>query len=190
MVVANYGTNAPISILLGNGNGTFKTVASYAVGSDIASVAVGDFNGDSKPDLAVGTTNGSSVAILLGNGDGTFSGPSFVAVGGSGAFCYAGLAVGDFNGDGKLDVAATGVNVLIPSPDPFAGFVAIMLGNGDGTFKAATDIPTGGDYPSSIAVADLNHDSKPDLVVANRKQPKRLHHAGQRQWHLLLGTAR
>src|SRR5439155_1239735 len=71
LVVAN-SLGDTVSVLLGNGDGTFRPAANYAVGTDPRSVAVGDFNGDGKPDLAVANTGSSTISVLLGNGDGTF----------------------------------------------------------------------------------------------------------------------
>ncbi|MFZ0817532.1 MAG: VCBS repeat-containing protein, partial [Candidatus Sulfotelmatobacter sp.] len=138
----------------------FEVPPQYAAGLGPTAVAVGDFNGDGKLDLAVsdncpasgcGSNPSSTVSILLGNGDGTFQPPVSYAVGD----IPAGVVVGDFNGDGKLDLA-----VLT------SDFVAILLGNGDGTFQAAVDYGTPG-RSSSVAVGDFNGDGKPDLVVTN-----------------------
>jgi large repetitive protein len=86
---------------LGNGDGTFQAAVNYAVGSWPSSVAVGDFKGDGKLDLAVTNSGSNNVSVLLGNGDGTF-GATVNYGAGSGP---ASLAVGDFNGDGKPDLA-------------------------------------------------------------------------------------
>lgn len=105
LAVANTGGKT-ITILLGDGQGGFREGASYGVGLGAASVAVGDFNNDGKLDLAVAVEGvnlnyGATVKILLGNGDGTFQAPFAYEVG----TAPNSVAVGDFNGDGNLDLA-------------------------------------------------------------------------------------
>ena len=92
-----------VSVLLGKGDGTFQTQKTYAVGNGPNSVAVGDFNGDGKADLAVANYD-NNVSVLLGNGDGTFQTQTTYAVGNG----PRSVAVGDFNGDGKADLAVAG----------------------------------------------------------------------------------
>src|SRR6185503_13124697 len=87
-------------ILLGNGNGTLGTAVGYTVGFGPGSIALGDFNGDEKLDLAVSNYYSRNVSILLGNGNGTFGTVTTLSSLGGGT-----IAVGDFNGDGKLDFA-------------------------------------------------------------------------------------
>jgi len=144
LVTANDRDNN-LSVLLGQGKGTFRLVARYPVGKNPNSVAVGDFNGDGKLDLVTANYLGNSVSILLGNGDGTFQAAVNYA-GGNGP-----VAVGDFNGDGKLDLVTTN---------------SVLLGKGDGTFKAAVNYAVG-TGPQSVAVGDFNGDGKLDLVTAN-----------------------
>ncbi len=132
----------------------FGPPTSFAVGLTPYSVAVGDFNGDGKPDLATANFGGGTVSVLLGNGNGTF-GPATDFKVGSNPFS---IAVGDFNGDGipDLAVANNGSNT-----------VSVLLGNGNGTLRPATDFKVGSN-PFSIAVGDFNGDGTPDLAVANR----------------------
>jgi hypothetical protein len=149
------GTNGGVTILLGNGNGTFKSAGVIqTTGPDSWSVAVGDFNSDGKTDLAVANASSNNVTILLGNGDGTFTAqPVSPPTGDFPQF----VTVADFNGDGIPDLAvANGDDVV----------VSILLGNGDGTFTAAPSVNTDSG-PVSIAVADFNGDGIPDLAVAN-----------------------
>ena len=148
-----HGGGGTLSVVLGNGNGTFQAPVSYATGADSTHLAVGDFNGDGKLDLVSTDGADNTVSILLGNGDGTFQARSAF---GTGTFPIA-VATGDFNGDGKLDLAVT---------DASANTVSILLGNGDGTFQAPVDYTTGRD-PQAVFVADFNGDGKLDLAVGN-----------------------
>jgi hypothetical protein len=162
--------NGSVGVLLGNGDGTFQTAVVYGSGGhEPYSVAVADVNGDGKPDLLVANycasnsnncSNGE-VGVLLGNGDGTFQ---TAVTYGSGGFFADSVAVADVNGDGKPDlvVANTGG---VPSCLGGGG-VGVLLGNGDGTFQTAVTYCSGGNNPVSVAVADVNGDGKPDLVVA------------------------
>jgi len=150
LAVANYNDNT-VSVLLGNGDGTFATAATYAVGSGPAWIAVGDFNGDGHLDMAVANAGGG-VSILLGNGDGTFqSAVNYPA----GPTPYV-VATADFNGDGKLDLAVA----------DNGGGVAILLGNGNGTFQAPVYYAAGNN-PYSLAVGDFRSNGKLDLAVVN-----------------------
>ena len=156
LVVANYGdfgTNH-VSILIGNGDGTFAAAVNYGVGTAPAwSVAVADLNGDGKPDLAVANYGSNNVSILLGNGDGTFAAAVNYPVGDA----PFSLAIGDLNGDGKPDLAVANY---------FGGSVSVLLGTGSGSFLPA--INTAGFFgPNSLVIADLNRDGRPDLAVAN-----------------------
>jgi uncharacterized protein (TIGR03437 family) len=147
VVANNVIAGGGISVLLGNGDGTFRTAAHHLAGTDPFSVAVGDFNGDGKADIAVGDI--ASVNILLGNGDGTFL--PFVTLSYTGAADNSAIVVGDFNGDGKADIAASGING-----------VGILLGKGDGTFEPGVVYPAGN---GSMVSGDFNGDGKEDLAV-------------------------
>jgi hypothetical protein len=145
------------SILLGNGDGTFTQGASLNIGGV---VTVADFNGDGKLDLAVCNGAQNNVTILLGNGDGTFTTASGSPIT-VGTQPWA-LVAGDFNNDGKLDLA------IVNRPNSGYGSVTLLLGNGDGTFAQASGSPyTVGHSPDAIAAADFNGDGKLDLAVAN-----------------------
>ena len=152
LVVSN-GGRSNVSILLGNGDGTFQTAVNYSVGSGPYSVAVGDFNGDGRLDLVAANSAANSVSLLLGNGDGTFKSAVDYAVGSTPFW----VAVGDFNRDGKLDLAVANSG---------SNNVSVLLGKGDGTFEAAINYATGSE-PASVAVEDFNGDGKLDLAVAN-----------------------
>ncbi len=96
---ANNAILGTVSVMLGNGDGTFQPALQFSAGANSREVAVGDFNRDGVPDLAVG--NSTNVAVLLGNGDGTFQSPQSFIDFGSPLFMLA----GDFNNDGKPDIA-------------------------------------------------------------------------------------
>jgi hypothetical protein len=148
-------TSATLGVMLGNGDGSFGPVKTLpgVVPPQVTGMAVADLNGDKKPDLIViagsfnGTTLSGSMFVFLGNGDGTFAAP---------VSYYAGTAnrnvvAADFNGDGTIDVAVGSSHG-----------VALLLGNGDGTFRPAT-------FPFPVLfnvtlTADLNGDGKADLV--------------------------
>jgi FG-GAP-like repeat/FG-GAP repeat len=158
VVVANRGSSN-VSVLLGNGDGTLQPAVNYPVGTNPSSVQIGDFNGDGKLDLIVANEASSTLSALLGNGDGTFQSQMVTNL--STGLYPSALAVGDFNGDKKLDVA---VLVSVPQQNSYA--IAVLPGNGDGTFQAAVNYSTGA-QPSSIQTGDFNGDGKPDLVTLN-----------------------
>ena len=154
-----FGGTSQVQIYLGNGNGTFQLGETYAVGTQPSSIAVADFRNDGKLDLAVGCSAGIGVSVLLGNGNGTFQQAVDYSVPGGGY----GVAAADLNGDGKPDIAVA--NFSLPGSPPTT-VVSVLLGNGDGTFQAATNYPSGSEN-TYIAIGDFNNDKKPDLVVTD-----------------------
>jgi sugar lactone lactonase YvrE len=153
-VVGDYISSGGVSILLGNGDGTFTAMApNLDTSADFGQIATGDFNGDGIPDLVATNyfEDGSAPTIFLGKGDGTFTSAaaSFPL-----DYFPTSIAVGDFNGDGVLDLAFSDLNG-----------VEIALGVGDGTFKETSASPIL--VPSelySLVVGDFNHDGKLDIA--------------------------
>jgi hypothetical protein len=149
-----------VIILLGNGNGNFTEANGGPVVLNDGTptwAAVGDFNGDGIPDLAVADDNSAenSVTILTGNGDGTFA-PALGSPVAGGLNPFS-LAVGDFDGSGHQDLAVA---------DSYNYQVTILLGHGDATFLQ-TETVLVGNVPYAISVGDFNRDGIPDLAVAN-----------------------
>src|SRR6266481_8101499 len=149
-----------VAILSGNGDGTFSgsNLPFYSNNFDTGghlptSVAVGDFNNDGYPDLAIANLDSGTVSILMGKGDGSFNSPSTISVGSR----PTSVGVGDFNGDQVLDLA-------VANGDD--GTVTILTGKRDGTFPTSATFSVG-NRPTSIAAGDLNGDGILDLVVAN-----------------------
>ncbi|MCU1281246.1 MAG: hypothetical protein JWM53_4792 [bacterium] len=147
--------NNKVSVLIGNGDGTFQIAVDYATtdGGPRAMV-VADMNGDHKADLV--TTEGNVIDVFLGNGDGTFKA---AIEGGTGGSAILGqLGTGDLNGDGLLDVATS---------DTSSHEISVFLGNGDGTVKVGLVTSLGNVAPGGIAIANFNADTTLDVVTAN-----------------------
>jgi len=160
-------TMGEISVLLGNGDGTFQPPVTYAVGSVPSAIVTGDFTGDGRidlavvgPDSALGYTNMGELSVLLGNGDGTFQPAVQYAMMGS---YITAIAAGDFTGDGRIDLAVAGYN---GNSNPILGEVSVLLGNGDGTFQPAVQYAVGSS-PSAMVAGDFTGDGHLDLAVAN-----------------------
>jgi hypothetical protein len=157
LAVADYGAypdrSNTVSILLGNGNGTFGAPQAFQVGHAAACVSIGDFNRDSRSDLAVCNYNDNNVSILLGNGNGTFQAAGTVAVGAAPWM----IVVEDFTGDQIPDMIVSG---------HWSDIVSVVRGNGDGTFRPHVWYVTGRG-PTGIALADFNGDGKRDVVTTN-----------------------
>lgn len=164
------GVEGTVGVLLGNGDGTFRTATTYNSGARSSrSIAVADVNGDNKLDLLVESQcatgyllcrNGIA-SVLLGYGDGRFGTAVTYDTGAQGGVS---IMVRDVSNDGVPDLVVT--NGTAPNGG-YGGSVAVLLGKGDGSFQAAVLYSSGGDPAQSAAVADVNGDGKPDLVVGN-----------------------
>lgn len=155
LLIANLYNNT-IRVLLGNGSGQFTD----APGSPISImtgpiyIAVADFNGDSKLDLATANYNSNNVTILIGNGSGSFSISSTVS---TGNYPYS-IDAADFNLDGNADLVTCNVN---------SNDVYILLGNGAGGFAVSGTPLSAGGMPYHVVSGKLNSDNFPDFAVAN-----------------------
>src|SRR5205807_548270 len=131
---------------------SFAPASNFGVGAGPFSVALGDFNGDGKPDLATANNGSANVSVLLGDGSGTFGASTGFPAGDH----PDGIAAGDFNGDGKLDLATA---------NAASGDVSVLLGNGSGGFGAPASFGVGS-FPTAVAVGDFNRDGRLDLVAS------------------------
>jgi hypothetical protein len=151
-------TPRSLSVLLGNGDGSFRPAVTTDVPNSFPSLAVGDFNSDGRADVALPTAgNGANPAleVLLGNGDGSFQPNHRILSLGQAALS---VTAGDFDRNGTLDlVTANGSS----------GTLSLLLGNGDGTFQPRTDLTVGA-APRAVAVGDFNGDGRLDVVAAQQ----------------------
>jgi hypothetical protein len=161
-MTANFDANT-VSVVLGKGDGTFFDIGpGIPTNSAFPSQTItADFNNDGIPDLALvngdGQTPGNSVSILLGKQRGGFETAKVFAA----ALNPIGLAAGDFNHDGHLDLAVAAAGESAES----TGSLGILLGNGDGTFRAPHLFDPGPGRPTTVAVADFNGDGNLDVVL-------------------------
>jgi hypothetical protein len=199
IVTGNFGfeTNGNVSVLLSNGNGTFRSKVDYVTASRPASVAIGDLNADGRMDLAVsaGVYGDAALSILLGNGDGSFAPKTDYVEDRSGH-----VTIADVNGDGHCDVVTSqhvlfgngsgGFGPIVPHASSGSGVAAgdlngdgkmdllsgstMLLGNGDGTFGTEPltyEVARAMEQAASVSVCDLNGDGNQDLVIPNYDVP-------------------
>ena len=144
-----------ISVLAGNGDGTFQPGVRHATGVGAVSVSVGDVNADGRPDLLAAALSsagaGSSALVLLASADGAFEAPRAFATGSR----PNSVGIGDFDGDGRTDVATANSDA------------DILLGTGDGSFVEAPKYGAER-HADSVTAGDFNRDGAPDLAVANQ----------------------
>jgi FG-GAP-like repeat/PASTA domain/FG-GAP repeat len=156
LAAANSGLNQrgkTVSVLLNKHDGSFKAKRDYTTGRGAYSVAIGDLNGDRKPDLATADNYANTVSVLVNRGDGSFRAKRDYATGRGAYF----VAIGDLNGDGKPELATANAD---------ADSVSVFINRGDGSFARRHNYATGS-APVSVAIGDLNGDGKPDLATAN-----------------------
>ncbi|MEG3991599.1 SBBP repeat-containing protein, partial [Microcoleus sp. S28C3] len=153
LAVANNNNSNNVSILLGDGKGSFGTATNYSAGSFSRSVAVGDFNKDTFPDLVVTNNDSNSVSILLGDGTGSFGTATSYSAGSN----PSSVAIGNFNHDNFPDLVVT---------NRYYKSVSILLGDGTGSFGTPSNYSAGSN-PSSVAIGDFNNDTFLDLVVTD-----------------------
>ncbi|HJU57074.1 MAG TPA: VCBS repeat-containing protein, partial [Pyrinomonadaceae bacterium] len=163
LAVINQGQNT-VSIRQGDGDGTFTIAVGASVGTAPMSIAAGDFNNDGRLDLAVANSGSNNVTVRLNNGGGVFQDANALTLGSG--LSPSSVVVGDFNGDGRQDLAvanrdADNVVVWRNTCD--------LTPCGSARFRPAPGSPLAtGNFPASIAVADFNLDGKPDMAVAHR----------------------
>lgn len=152
LLLTNTSTGS-IDVVLGNGDGTFRTPLAVPAGKAPQSVASVDLNGDGKPDLLTADQNAAELYAYVGNGDGTFGTPQRLITDKAGAPLW--IATGDLNRDGRIDAAVANLSTAN---------ISLFFGKGDGTFLPAQQLPTIAS-PCDVELADLNLDGNLDLAV-------------------------
>jgi hypothetical protein len=158
IVVANAGSDN-IGIFLGYDNGTFASIITYSTGNGSTpySVAVGDFNNDNRLDIVVANSGTDNLGVFIGYGDSTFSIMIPYSTGSLSEPSW--VVVGDFNNDGRLDLAVANSGT---------DNIGVHFGNGNGTFSNQTTFPTGsGSQPLFVVTNDFNNDNQLDIAIAN-----------------------
>jgi hypothetical protein len=147
-----------IVMLHGNGDGSFSAVWHYHTGIAISCIETADFDGDENIDIATSAIGSSNYSIMLGNGDGTFTLKESKSSGGVAGECFG---IGDLDGDHKLDLAIANTRSIFG-----AGNLAVMLGNGDGTFRSPDNYGVGV-TPWAAPIVDIDGNGLKDVAVAN-----------------------
>lgn len=153
-----------VSVLLGNGDGTFQAQVDYPAGFEPGAIAIADLNRDGKLDIVTanfGQFSGNTVSVLLGNGDGTFQPPVQYPT----SQGPLSVIAADFNGDGILDLAVDS-SCGSGSRCGYPGEISILLGNGDGTFQPHVDYPADA-FPYTVTAGDLTANGVLDLAVTD-----------------------
>jgi len=167
LVAALADSPGKVSVLLGNGDGTFGAATTFSVGGDSPlSIAIGDVDGDTHPDIVTVTTDpdthASMVKVLKGNGHGLFAAPVSFATADSAQY----IALADLDGGG-LDIVTTSASEFDANTNTFgAGTVSVLRGNGHGSFAAPTNYSVG-QNPSSVTIADVENNGTLDIVTSN-----------------------
>ncbi|HVK07973.1 MAG TPA: VCBS repeat-containing protein [Gemmataceae bacterium] len=153
---ANQDAQNRVSVLLGNGDGTFQPAATINIGVQPAFITAADLNADGNADLVTANKTDHSVTVLLGNGNGTFQAPArFTFASGTGPVA---VAVGDLNGDDDLDLAVAGNG---------SNVVRVLTGDGSGQAFTEAPVVTVNTNPTSVALADFNGDSQLDIATVS-----------------------
>ncbi len=160
--LAGAGANV-VSVMLGNGDGTFRPKTDFPIGFQTQALAAGDFNSDGRMDLMVTlNTPQLSLALLTGTGTGTFNPPTYFP--NTSGFDSPAIAATDLNGDGRLDLVVMHNIACFTAPCRAARSITVLLGNGNGTFQTPSEIDVG-TGPNSMAVLDLNRDGINDVAI-------------------------
>jgi FG-GAP-like repeat len=160
--LAGAGANA-VSVMLGNGDGTFRPKTDFSIGIQTQAVVAGDFNSDGNIDLVV-TLNSPqfSLALLTGTGTGTFNAPTFFL--NTSGFDSPAIVATDLNGDGRLDLVVMHTIACFTAPCRAANSITVLLGNGNGTFQTPSEVEVG-TGPMAMVVLDLNRDGFKDVAI-------------------------
>src|SRR5213078_1108233 len=151
-------TGDDLRIFVGDGRGGFRRAAGYGIHEANAVLAKGDWNRDGKPDLAVIGRATSTVSLFVSRADGGFRAADSYRVGGPATKHPASIAAGDWNGDGRIDLAS--------ADNGATGTISILIGSGAGAFMPAT-LYGAGPFPEGLVAGDWNGDGKLDLAVSN-----------------------